>query len=228
MTRSKPTSDSVDSSELAGAAPLTRRRARKPRSELLAETRAGLIAAAAELIGEIGYADCSITRITSRAGVAQGTFYTYFESRQELFDQLLPELGKQLMAFVAQRMKGARSLTEVEERGFRGFIDFHEIVPGYHRILREAEALAPKAYAIHVANVSQAFRRSLTKSWERGELPGFDKDELDILAIIFMSFRSYYGARFVNGPNQKGKHERAIRTYMKFVRGGIGFRPGTE
>ena len=208
------------------AKPLTvtrlRRRERKTRAETLAETRASLIAAAAELIGRIGYADCSITKITSAAGVAQGTFYTYFESRQELFDLLLPELGKQMIEFIGQRLSGASSLLEVEERGLRAFIDFHEVVPGYHRLLREAEAFAPKAYKRHVKNVTEGYRRTLTKSWERGELPNFDEDELEILGIIFMSFRSYYGARFVSGKSQKGKHEKAIRTYMKFIRSGIG------
>jgi AcrR family transcriptional regulator len=48
----------------------------------LEETRKALIRAASEVIGEFGYDGASIGRITERAGLAQGTFYLYFDSRQ--------------------------------------------------------------------------------------------------------------------------------------------------
>ena len=51
------------------------------------KTRQALFAAAALVVGEYGYEETSITRITEKAGVAIGTFYNYFETRQELFDQ---------------------------------------------------------------------------------------------------------------------------------------------
>ena len=40
------------------------------------------------IVGELGYAGASVALITARADVAQGTFYNYFESRQDLLDQL--------------------------------------------------------------------------------------------------------------------------------------------
>jgi AcrR family transcriptional regulator len=55
--------------------------------------RRALLQAAAEVVGEVGYADASISSITQRCGIAQGTFYNYFKSRQDLFDQLLPDVG---------------------------------------------------------------------------------------------------------------------------------------
>src|SRR6202008_1120179 len=42
-------------------------------------------------------------RLTRRAGVAQGTFYNYFNSRQDLFDQLLPSMSNEMLAFIYGR-----------------------------------------------------------------------------------------------------------------------------
>jgi len=43
-------------------------------------TRRAILAAAEKVIGEKGYNDASIGQITSEAGVAQGTFYIYFNT----------------------------------------------------------------------------------------------------------------------------------------------------
>ncbi|HKY91902.1 MAG TPA: TetR/AcrR family transcriptional regulator, partial [Nevskiaceae bacterium] len=48
-----------------------------------------LLDAAAAEFGEKGFHDSSIVSITARAGVALGTFYTYFDSKDELFRALV-------------------------------------------------------------------------------------------------------------------------------------------
>jgi AcrR family transcriptional regulator len=53
--------------------------------EVLASTRARLLAAAQELIEEGGYSAASVAAIAERAGVAAGTLYRHFDSKQELF-----------------------------------------------------------------------------------------------------------------------------------------------
>ncbi len=46
--------------------------------------RATLLEAAADLLGEYGYAGCSVGAVAGRAGVAAGTVYRYFESKTAL------------------------------------------------------------------------------------------------------------------------------------------------
>jgi hypothetical protein len=67
---------------------------RSTRAERAERVRDALFEAAAEVVGKYGYVGASISRITAKAKVAQGTFYNYFESRQHLLDQLLPVLGE--------------------------------------------------------------------------------------------------------------------------------------
>ena len=46
--------------------------------------RATIVAAAAELLAERGYAGCSMASVASRAGIAAGTVYNHFASKAEL------------------------------------------------------------------------------------------------------------------------------------------------
>jgi AcrR family transcriptional regulator len=46
--------------------------------------RAALVAAAAELLAERGYAACSVAAVAARAGVAAGTVYKHFDSKADL------------------------------------------------------------------------------------------------------------------------------------------------
>jgi hypothetical protein len=47
------------------------------------QTRRRLLEAAEEVFGELGFRRASIAEIVRRAGVAQGTFYLYFDSKEE-------------------------------------------------------------------------------------------------------------------------------------------------
>lgn len=70
-----------------------------------AETRRRLIEAARDQISEGGPESVTITSITDRADVAQGTFYNYFESRDAIIDALIfdsvESLGQRLDALTA-------------------------------------------------------------------------------------------------------------------------------
>ncbi len=60
--------------------------------ELLAPTRVRLLQAAGELIEEGGYGAASVAAIADRAGVAAGTLYRHFSSKEELFVELFREV----------------------------------------------------------------------------------------------------------------------------------------
>jgi AcrR family transcriptional regulator len=62
--------------------------------------RAQLLAVALDLFAERGYHATSITHIIEKASVARGTFYQYFNSKQEIFDDLLDQLFEQVVSAV--------------------------------------------------------------------------------------------------------------------------------
>ena len=59
------------------------------RQELALKTRESLIKAAKKVISVKGFKEASIQDITEEAGVAKGTFYTYFKTKEEIIGELV-------------------------------------------------------------------------------------------------------------------------------------------
>jgi AcrR family transcriptional regulator len=59
------------------------------RQELALKTREHLVEAAKQVIALKGFKDASIQDITEKAGVAKGSFYTYFKSKEEIVEELV-------------------------------------------------------------------------------------------------------------------------------------------
>jgi AcrR family transcriptional regulator len=66
-------------------------RRRLTRAEQQARTRAALLEAAARVFVERGFAGSSVEAITENAGYSRGAFYSNFESKEQLFAELLQE-----------------------------------------------------------------------------------------------------------------------------------------
>ena len=90
------------------------------REERTKEIREALFKAAFQTVGEFGYAGSTVQLITRRARVANGTFYNYFSSQNELFERLLPELGERLRDFVDKQIRDAADAADVERIMLRG------------------------------------------------------------------------------------------------------------
>lgn len=192
---------------------------RSERSRLIRE---GLLEAAAEIVGTMGYQEASVTLITQRAGVAQGTFYNHFQTRQDILDQLLPAMGRELLAYVGECAKKGETMLEKEELQFSAFFSFLQKRPHFFRILNEAESFAPKAYYAHLELVSQGYTRFFQRAHEDGELPNFERRELKVVALILMATRSYLAWRYMYGSEQSGEIPKWVtKAYMKFVRSGL-------
>src|SRR5438105_2622100 len=95
-------------------------RVRLTRAEQQAKTRAALLEAAAQVFIEKGFLGASVEAITERAGYTRGAFYSNFDSKEELFAELLQERVYTIYAEMAERSTapaGERpSLREVGEQ----------------------------------------------------------------------------------------------------------------
>ena len=194
---------------------------RATREERAESLRNKILAAAAKVVGEYGYADASIGRITDEAGIAQGTFYLYFESRQAIFDVLLPYVGADMLVYIGSKVRGAKDFMDVEERGFRAFFEYLRLNPGFFRVLNEAEVAAPVAHAMHMKLLTGRYVKSLRRSLDNGEIRHFEERELETLAYIFQSARSYLYLCHIKGKGLKKLPDWVVQAYMKIVRSGL-------
>ena len=195
---------------------------RSTRAERAERVRDALFKAAAEIVGKYGYVGASISRITAKAKVAQGTFYNYFESRQHLLDQLLPVLGEGMLDYIAAETRKCTIELEREEKRFSVFFQYLIEAPEFYRILNEAELFAPTGHREHLENISAKYLRALKRAWAAGDLPGYEEDELEAIVFVLMAARSYLSLRYAYWDGKvKQPPESMFRAYGKFIRHGL-------
>lgn len=192
---------------------------KKSKEEKARETRELLFDAAAKIVGKFGYANASVSRITEEAGMAQGTFYLNFESRQALFDELLPFVAMRALDHLRERSAVPRDFFEREEQAFRNFFDYILTHPYYYRVLGEAETAAPVGFSNWFNFITDRYTRSLVEAADRGEIVGLTRRELQFMSVILLACRRYAYQQFVkteSGPSPLP--EWVVQAYMKMIR----------
>ena len=147
------------------------RRGNTRRIDKVEATRQSLFDAALKVVGENGYAGSSIAKIATRANVAQGTFYSYFDSQQDVFNQLLPFLGNRLLNQIREKLKDCKDPYEREAIGFQAYFEFLRENPEFERILSEASVFTPQGFRDHVENIVSGYMRAFRHSKAKGPLP---------------------------------------------------------
>jgi len=69
---------------------------RKPREEMIAETRAKLIAAGRQAFGTLGYAESSMDDFTAGAGLTRGALYHHFGDKKGLLRAVIQEIDGEM------------------------------------------------------------------------------------------------------------------------------------
>ena len=164
-----------------------------PRTERGRKTLRRLLEAAAAEFGERGFHEAAITGITQRAGVALGTFYTYFESKEELFRALVRDMSQATRAHVAEAVRGAPDRIAAERIGLAAFIAFTRKHPELYRIIEEAQFVAEDAYREHYLTFVDGYREGLAAATAKGQIVE-GPDELRAWALIGMSV--FLGMRY--------------------------------
>jgi AcrR family transcriptional regulator len=147
--------------------------ARLPKTARGRRTREKLLSAAEEEFGERGFHAVGIGDITRRAGVALGTFYVYFESKEAIY----------------------RDRLTAERTGLEAFLEFTREHPGLYRIISEAEFVANDAFVEHYMGFAQAYRENLEKAGRRGDIR---EGDYEVWSWAIMGMMMFLGLRFAD------------------------------
>lgn len=167
---------------------------RVPRTERGRRTQRAILDAAAAEFGEKGFHDSSIVSITLRAGVALGSFYTYFESKEALFRALVEDMSGRVRDHVAPILRGhVGGAIEAEGVALHAFLDFARHNKEIYRIIDEAEFVAPEDWRAHYVTTAARILERLQAAHARGEL-AVEPHEVHAWAIMGMNV--FLGLRF--------------------------------
>ena len=195
--------------------------AKTPRTARGERTLRKILDAAREEFGERGFSDSSIVGITQRAGVALGTFYTYFDSKEELFKALVRDMSAQVRDNVGPALTGARDALDGERRALEAFLKFVRDHRDIYRIIDESEFVEPAAYREHYESTAVRIAARLKAAREKGEIgTSFSDKDLDTVAWGMMGANVFLGLRFAVWDDADG--ERIAEAMNRVWRQGFG------
>ena len=109
-----------------------------PRTKRGVARREQILRAAEAMIGEQGFSAASIADITRHAKTALGTFYIYFSSKEDVFRELVLEMGHLTRAVVTQAVADAPNRLDAERAVLKAFLRFVTERTSLYRIVEEA------------------------------------------------------------------------------------------
>jgi len=168
-----------------------------PRTARGERTLRKILDAARDEFGERGFSESSIVAITQRAGVALGTFYTYFDSKEAVFQALVSDMSAQVRDHVAPAFAEARDAIDGERRALESFLSFARTHRDVYRIIDEAEFVEPAAYRSHYETTATRIAARLKAARDKGELAADLSDaDLDIISWAKMGANVFLGLKF--------------------------------
>ena len=198
-----------------------------PRTERGRRTLRKLLDASATEFGEKGFHEASVSSITRRAGVALGTFYTYFDSKDALFRALVRDMSGNVMSSARSALDHDMSAMEIEEAALAAFLNFASEHKEVYRIIDEAEFVDPASYRLHYETIAERITARLTAGGETGELRG-DLGELEAWAIMGMNV--FVGLRYAvwGGDDAAHTSQAVARGVNRLLAQGITKNPANN
>jgi AcrR family transcriptional regulator len=167
--------------------------AKTPRTERGRRTLRKLLDASAIEFGEKGFHEASVSSITRRAGVALGSFYTYFDSKEALFRALVQDMSETVRSNARAAIATDMSAIAIERAALTGFLRFAREHKEIYRIIDEAEFVDPASYRTHYETVAERIAARLAAGSARGEFRD-GLGELEAWAIMGMNV--FVGLRY--------------------------------
>jgi AcrR family transcriptional regulator len=157
-------------------------------------TRTRLIRAAEVVFGNVGYHDARVSEITRQAGVALGTFYLYFPSKEELFRAMLAGINHDLRRTLSEGTRGLPTRAAMEAEGLRLFFHFLRRHRKLYRIVKQAEGVDPALYQEYYRRIARGYQTGLARAMERGELKRVDPE---LAAYALMGVADFVASRYI-------------------------------
>lgn len=188
-----------------------------PKTQRGMARRAQILAAAEQVIGTMGYAGASIVEITRAARTAPGTFYVYFDGKEQVFRELVEEMGNLTRATMAKAVADAPDRLSAERAGLDAFLRFSVERPTLYRIVEEARFVDIDAYRAYFRGFGEAYKQHLDAAQEAGLITPGDNE---VRAWALMGIAKTLGERMVLWPDRPD-HDRVVQHAFDLIRHGL-------
>ena len=148
------------------------------------DSRGRLVRNGMRLIGQRAYHEIGVADIARETGLAVGTFYSYFSSKEEFLSVIVEQIGRQTRHYLSDQARTHPTRLEQEAFGVWHFLAYFNGHPEYYSLVREAEFVAKP----WVRRYYDAFEAGYMEN-----LPFADEAERRTAANFLMGLSHYVG-----------------------------------
>lgn len=158
------------------------------------ETRTKLLMAAEKVFAKKGYFEASIVNITQEANVANGTYYNYFTTKKEIFNELIRDYNRDLRLHIKKEMEKVEDYEMAQRLGFKAFFNWAKTRPDLYSIVQQAVVVDEEIYRWYYGKLADGFHKSLTEGIKNG---AFKDIHVETIAYSLMSIGQFLGMRWI-------------------------------
>ena len=189
----------------------------EPKTKRGMETLDKISKAAEELFSEKGYYDTGIVDIASKAGIAQGTFYIYFNDKKSVFDYLINKLGNELKDSIRLNTKVSKDRYEEEFMGIKTFLNFVGEHIGLFKIVWQAQFVDMELFKEYYESFSKGYVKGIMKSQAKGEMADIDPV---ILSYCLIGIANFTALKAIEFDGRNNNYDEVVEEVMKFIKNG--------
>jgi AcrR family transcriptional regulator len=184
------------------------------------KTREAILRAAEEVIGKYGINRASISEITRLAGVAQGTFYIYFKSKNELLEGLVKFINKEMRKELQRYAKKTSDRRDAERVGIITFFNFLSHHKKIYKIIPECEMISKDVAQWYYEKIAEGYIKGLSKGIRKKEIKNFP---VKFLARSIMGLIHFVALKRIiwTSHSNKEPNEQFLKDVIEFVLFGI-------
>ena len=147
--------------------------------------RQAILDAAREVFGELGYEAATVRDIIRRTGLASGTFYNYYRSKEEVFEALADDGARRFRPILREQFEKAGDFASYLRGAVMAYFEFIANEHESWQARRPAGERQPhmQVETPEMHRVFEEVRDSFAAVMERGDAPRVDADYLAASSI---------------------------------------------
>lgn len=157
-------------------------------------TRQKILDTAEDIFGEKGYFETSIAEITLRAGVAQGTYYNYFSTKKEVFEELIRQLSSSFRHQIKVAMEQETSFEAKQRAGYVAFFKWLTNHRNLYSIVQQSVLVDMNLYRWYYEKIAEGFIKAIEEAIDKKECKPLNPETV---AYCFMGIGQFIGMRWV-------------------------------
>ena len=156
-----------------------------------------LLTAAEELFGERSYHRTTVADICARAGMATGSFYSYFGSKAEIFAAVVRAINTDLRRAMKVALENTDGGQRASERAsFRAYFDMLSQRPWIDRIVRESEFIDPGLFREYYEHLARGYARGVRAAQIAHEVDA--RYDPEVIAFAYTGVGNFVGMRWAD------------------------------